>query len=108
MDSAASVHHGAHRVSTLIGPQVQEESVADTAVRAIDELALRTAHEQGYAELAVALLRESGHSDEEILRDFTQPVARVDAMMEQQYQVETGLLLSAANVKARMRRLVMQ
>lgn len=67
---------------------------------------LPTLHEQGYAVLAVMLLRENGVSDADIARHYTGPDPRADRAYERQILRDDGLVIAAGQVKAHMRRLV--
>lgn len=63
-------------------------------------------HEQGYAALAILILRENGVSDDEILRHFTTPNPRADRAVEAVYHAESGVRVLAVNIKRRMRELL--
>jgi hypothetical protein len=62
--------------------------------------------EQDLAAWSVALLRDVGFSDEEIILGFTFPRPRIDKAYERQIWVEEKQRVSAARVKLEMRRLV--
>lgn len=64
------------------------------------------AHEQGYAHLAILILRDNGVTDADIVMVYTVACPRADRAMEAQYLAETGQHIEMKNVKRRMRELV--
>lgn len=65
-----------------------------------------TLHERGLAALSIALLRDGGVCDAEILRDYTQDHPQADRAYERLYWEENRVRISAHRVKLQMRRLV--
>lgn len=64
------------------------------------------AAEQGYAELALLLLRSNEVSPRDILDRYTRPMPRADRAMEQQYYNDTGVRISMRRVKQLMTKMV--
>jgi hypothetical protein len=72
------------------------------------ESSSNTSTEESIASLAVALLRDGGMSDEDILKRFTKVSAQVDRTFEDDYYREHGVTVSAKAIKQAMRAIVTQ
>ena len=62
--------------------------------------------ERDLAQLTIALLRDGGVPDDEILSDYTPAQPQSDHAYEQQFHRDHGIRIAAKSVKAWMRRLL--